>query len=200
MDGYTQTKLESERMVVEYQKSYNLPIVILRPGFIYGPRDRSWLPKVIDALEKRMVRYISGGHTALNSTYVLNLTHAMMLALDNSNAVGQIYNITDGEFVSKRRVFETVADFFGLKRPSRSIPLWLARIAARIMERRARRRGAKEAPRLTQARLKFLGLNLGFSIAKARKELGYTPPTSFQDAFQATLEWFRKERAAKSGN
>ena len=43
------------------------------------------------------------------------------------------------------------------------------------MERRARRKGATEAPLLTQARLKFLGLNLDLSIEKARRELGYAP-------------------------
>jgi len=60
------------------------------------------------------------------------------------------------------------------------------------LERRARRRGAKEAPRLTQARLKFLGLNLDFSIEKAKRELGYRPKVSFDQGIQETMAWYRQ--------
>jgi nucleoside-diphosphate-sugar epimerase len=59
------------------------------------------------------------------------------------------------------------------------------------MERRARRRGAAKPPRLTQARLKFLGLNLEFSIEKAKRELGYTPRVNFDDGMKKTLEWYK---------
>ena len=44
MDGYTQTKVEAENLARAYQRHHGLPIVVLRPGFIYGPRDRTVLP------------------------------------------------------------------------------------------------------------------------------------------------------------
>src|SRR5262249_3583099 len=94
IDGYTQTKVESEQLV---------PVVVLRPGFIYGPRDRTLLPKLLDNLRKRKVRYIGGGKRAMNCIYVGNLVEATLLAVEKPEAVGQIYNLTDGEFVSKRR-------------------------------------------------------------------------------------------------
>ena len=96
---------------------------------------------------------------------------AIFLAIENPKAVGQVYNLTDGDRVTKRKFFETIADGLGLPRPSGRVPLFLARLAARFMERRARRRGANEAPRLTQARLKFLGLNLDFRIEKAKADI-----------------------------
>ena len=107
-------------------------------------------------------------------------------------AVGQVYNLTDGEFVSKRRFIEAIADGLGLEKPTRSVPLWLARIVAFFMERRARRRGAREAPRLTQARLKLFGLNLEFRIDKAKRELGYQARTPFEQAMQETIAWYRQ--------
>jgi nucleoside-diphosphate-sugar epimerase len=86
-----------------------------------------------------------------------------------------------------------VADGFGLPHPKRSLPLWFARLVAWYLERRARRKGAAKAPRLTQARLKFLGLNLDFSIEKAKRELGYAPRWTFDEGMRQTLGWYAQK-------
>jgi len=193
MDGYTQTKVESERLALDYHQKHGVPVVVLRPGFIYGPRDRTVLGKLVESLRKQEMPYIGGGAGAMNTIYVGNLIDAIFLAIDNPNAVGQVYNLTDGESVSKRQFIDAIADGANVARPSRSVPLWLARTVGWFMERRARRRGAAEAPRLTQARLKFLGLNLGFSIDKARTQLGYQPRVHFADGIKQTMAWYRKD-------
>jgi nucleoside-diphosphate-sugar epimerase len=192
VDGYTQTKVESERLALEYGKEHGVPVVVLRPGFIYGPRDRTTLPNLIGQLRRRKVRYLGGGRRALNCIYVGNLVDAMFLAAENPGAVGQVYNLTDGEAVSKRRFIEALADGAGLPRPRPvSVPLWLARILAAAMEKQARQKGAAKPPKLTQARLKFLGLNLDFSIEKARRELGYVPRVGFDAGMRETVAWYK---------
>jgi nucleoside-diphosphate-sugar epimerase len=42
------------------------------------------------------------------------------------------------------------------------------------------------------ARLKFLGMNLDFSIAKARKELRYNPRVGFDEGIQKALGWYKQ--------
>ncbi|QEL16051.1 NAD-dependent epimerase/dehydratase family protein [Limnoglobus roseus] len=192
IDGYTQSKVESEKLALEYVRQFQLPITILRPGFVYGPRDRSVLPRLVDRLKEKSIVYIAGGRYALNTTYVGNIAEACLLAVDNEKAVGEVFNITDGEFVTKRQFFETVADGLGLPRPKRSIPLWLARRLATWRERVFRRKNKPHPPRITQATLKFAGLNLDFSIAKARAVLGYTPRTHFAEGMAAALADFKK--------
>ncbi len=187
IDGYTQSKVESEKLALEYVRKHNLPIAILRPGFVYGPRDRSILPRLADRLKERSIIYIARGRYALNTTYVGNIAEACFLAVDNDRAVGEIFNITDGEFVSKRRFFETVADGLGLPRPKASVPLWLARRLAAWRERVFRRKNKPHPPRITQATLKFAGLNLDFSIAKARTVLGYEPKVLFDEGMARAL-------------
>lgn len=197
IDGYTQTKAEAEQLALRYHREHAVPVVVLRPGFIYGPRDRTVLPNLIDKLRRREVRYIGDGRRALNCIFVGNLVEAALLAMEKPEAVGRIYNVTDGEAVSKRRFIEAAADGVGVPRPpALGVPLWVARIVAEWMESRARRRGDKEPPRLTQARLKFLGLDLDFSIERARRELGYKPGVRFDEGMRRTTEWY-KQRAAK---
>lgn len=194
MDGYTQTKVESEKLALQYHREHDVPVVVLRPGFIYGPRDRTVLPKLMEALEQKQVRYLGDGSKAMNTIFVGNLVDAIFLAVENPKAIGQIYNLTDDEPVSKRRFMEAIADLAGLERPQRSVPLWLAKTLAWVMERSARLRGAKQAPRLTQARIKFLGLNLGFSVEKAKRELGYQRRVRFEDGIEEAVTWWKTQR------
>jgi 2-alkyl-3-oxoalkanoate reductase len=192
IDGYTQTKVEAEKLVLEAVRTYAVPAVILRPGFVYGPRDRSVLPRLVGRLKERSILYIARGRYALNTTYVGNIAEACVLAADHPGAVGEVFNITDGELVTKRQFFETVADGLGLKRPRGSIPLWLARRLAAWRESVFRRKNKPHPPRITQASLKFAGLNLDFSIAKARTVLGYEPTIGFADGMARALAWYRE--------
>jgi 2-alkyl-3-oxoalkanoate reductase len=191
VDGYTQTKVESEQLALSYQREHSVPVVVLRPGFIYGPRDRSVLPRLIENLRAGQVRYLGGGRRAMNTIYVGNLVEAALFAAEKPNVVGHVFNLTDGESVSKRRFIEGIADGLGLPRPKGSVPLWLARLAAWWMEGAARRRNDPHPPRLTQGRLKFLGMNLDFSIEKAKRELGYQPRYTFDQGLAETIAWYR---------
>jgi nucleoside-diphosphate-sugar epimerase len=196
IDGYTQSKADSERLALAYHKEHGLPVVAMRPGFVYGPRDRTVLPKIIDNLRARRVRWLGGGRGLMNTIFVRNLVDALFLPLDDDRAVGQAYNLTDGERVTKRQFLEALADGVGAPRPPwLGVPLWLARLIAHVQEKRARARGDSQPPRLTQARLKFLGLNLDFSIEKARRELGYRPRYTFAQGMAETVAWLRANAA-----
>jgi nucleoside-diphosphate-sugar epimerase len=130
----------------------------------------------------------------MNTIYVNNLVDAVFLAVEKPQAVGQVYNLTDGEFVSKKRFIESIASGLDLPKPRPlAVPLWLARVLAWTMERKARLQGATQPPLLTQARIKFLGLNLDFSIERARRDLGYQPRVPFDAAMQETIAWYREQ-------
>jgi nucleoside-diphosphate-sugar epimerase len=188
IDGYTQTKVEAEKVALTAQRESGVPVVVLRPGFVYGPGDRTVLPRLIESLRWRHFRHVSGGRSVLNTIYVGNLVEAVFLAVDVPTAVGQVYNLTDGEAVTKRQFIDAIVSGLGLPKPRPlSVPLWLARGVAWGMETQARLRKSATAPSLTQARLKFLGLNLDFSIAKARRELGYQPKFTFAQGMAETV-------------
>lgn len=175
LDAYTRSKVEAEELALSYVKSKGLPLSIVRPGFIYGPRDRTVLPKLLKALRAGTFAYFGSGDQALNCIYVKNLVQGVFLAAETPQAVGEVFNLTDGARVSKRQFVGKVAELAGLRPPRRKIPLWLAWTLAVLMERRAKRRKATEPPLVNKARYKFLGLNLDYSIAKAQRVLGYQP-------------------------
>lgn len=194
IDGYTQTKMEAEAVVMGYYHTSKLPVVILRPGFVYGTRDRTVLPKLLDNLKKGLVRYLGSGEQQMNTIHVQNIVDAVFLAIEKSNAVGQIYNLTDDEVVTKKRFMETVAEAAGLPKPTKHVPLGVAKMLAKLVEGFARMRGAKQAPILTQARIKFLGLNLGYSCGKLKRELGYVPKVKFAEGMPEAVHWVLEDQ------
>ena len=129
----------------------------------------------------------------MNNTFVGNLVEAIFLSLDKPEAVGETFNITDGVLVSKKEFITTVAREAGYKIPSGSVPLGLAKVLTTVCEGLFRLLGKKEAPLLSKARYKFLGLNLDYCIDKARRVLGYEPPVPFPEAMHQTIDWFRRE-------
>jgi len=187
LDGYTRSKVEAEALALSYVKDRGLPLTVVRPGFIYGERDRTVLPKLLGSLRSGVFRYFGSGEQALNCIYAKNLVHAIFLAAESPRSVGEVFNVTDGRRVSKREFVGKLAELAGIRPPSRTIPLWLARVAATLMERRAIRKGSATPPLVNKARYKFLGLNLDFSIEKARRLLGYEPPYTTEQGLQAAV-------------
>jgi len=196
IDGYTLTKVESELLVCDYIRNFKLPAVILRPGFIYGPRDRTVLPKLTARLRSGKFAYLGSPDKLMNNTYVGNLCEAIWLAVERDDAVGEVFNIRDPRAVTKREFIETVCDAAGIAKPSKIVPLPVAKFLAKAMETTWRLLGKKQAPLLNGARIKFLGLNLDYSIDKAIRKLGYAGSTDFRDAMPLSVKPFSSLRGA----
>ncbi len=191
LDGYTRTKAEAEVLLQHHIRHFGFPAVILRPGFVYGPGERHSIPRVIENLLAGRLKFIGDGLKVLNNTYVGNLVDAIFLAIDHPQAVGETFNIRDARLVTRQEYINTIADYFGQPHPPR-VPLWLAKLAVGPIEGWARLIGRKSPPILTRARLKFMALNLDFSIEKARRILGYEPRVDFRDGIRETLDWAAK--------
>ncbi len=217
LDAYTRSKTEAEILALAYARSEvpelesqpyvqtqlarstvkrpGLEVVVLRPGFIYGERDRTVLPKLVERLRGNIFAYFGSGNQILNCIYVKNLVYAIFLAAHAPAAAGEVFNLTDGEKVTKRQFVGRVAELAGLPKPRRKIPRWAARWLADLLERSAKRRGATTPPLINKARYKFLGLNLDYSIEKARRVLGYEPPFTTEQGLVAAMADYRLAHA-----
>ena len=120
--------------------------------------------------------------------------HLCCFLIETEDVIGEVFNITDGRLVTKKEFVETAAQFAGYPAPTKIVPLGIAKFLAKVMEGLWKLLGKQEAPLLSSARIKFLGLNLDYCIDKARRELGYEPKVDYQDAMRKTIEWFREQR------
>lgn len=191
-DPYTRTKAESEQWIVDSGRR-GLPAVILRPGFVYGPRDRQVLPRLAATLRSDRFFYFGDGHQVLNNTAARNIAHAVRLALDAAVAPGEVFNITDEPLATRREFIGTIARLLKLPEPRRHLPLMMAKPLAWTLDRTFRAIGTEDAPLLSMARYKFLALNLDFSIEKAKRLLGYRPVVGYQDGLAEAVAWYLSE-------
>ena len=194
IDGYTLTKVESEQLVTDYITARELPAVVLRPGFIYGPRDRTVLPRLMEKLSTGKFAYLGATDKLMNNTFVGNLCEAIWLGIERDDQIGEIFNIHDPRAVSKKEFMDTICNLAGYQIPTKVVPLHVARFLAGAMEKIWKLLGKQSAPLVNSARIKFLGLNLDFSIEKATEQLGYKPSTDFADAMKLTVEWFQTQQ------
>ena len=187
LDGYTQTKAESEVVVQRHVSEYGVPAVLLRPGFIYGPGERHALTRVVEKIQSGKMKLIGRADRLLNNTAVQNLCDAILLAIETPDIEGEAFNIRDARLVTREEFVHTIADYLGKPYP-RHISERLAKAIVRPIEAIARFRGRKTPPILTNGQIKFLTQNLDYSIAKARRVLGYRPQVDFQQGIVTTLD------------
>ncbi len=143
LDAYTRSKTEAEALVLDYHRRRGLSAAIVRPGFIYGERDRTVLPKLLFNLRRGVFAYFGSGQQVLNCIYVKNLVHGIFLAAETPAAVGEVFNLTDGQPVTRTQFVGRVAELAGLEPPRRHIPRGLAKFLANLVEGIAKARGAR---------------------------------------------------------
>lgn len=193
LDGYTRTKAEAEIVINRHVAEHGLPAVVLRPGFIYGPGDRHALPRIVQRIEQGKMRFLGRGERVLNNTAVGNLCDAIRLAIDNPEIDGETFNIRDERLVTREEFIHTVADYLGKPHP-KHVPEWVGRALVGPIEGWARLRGRATSPALTRAQLKFMTLNLDYSITKAKRSLGYQPRIDFREGIIEALDDVTGER------
>ncbi len=189
-EPYANSKIEAEQIVMKEAARGRIQVTALRPGFIYGPNEGAWLPRLIDALRKGRVLIIGDGSKETNVIYVENLCQAIGLTLLNPVAFGQVYNLTDGERVTKKQLFDAISDGLNLPKANAHIPMTLARLITELSSLSAPIAPPFLQPflaRYSRPAFRLVAVNQGFDISKAERELGYTNRISFVDGMARTL-------------
>ncbi len=196
-DNYNFTKIEAEKLAMKYAREKGMPVVIIRPPYVYGPGDRQFFPRLVTRLEQGNFAYIGDGNNPFEIAYVGNLVEAMWLALKSDRASRQVFMITDGKPITRRQLVETICEEMGLPKPKVKVPYLIAKFICPVLEAAAKMSGMRWQPPLNRFRLKFLYPNMTFNISKARRELGYEPPFTLEEALRYTIKWYKEEKASK---
>jgi 2-alkyl-3-oxoalkanoate reductase len=192
-DAYTDSKIDSERVALEFAEEGRIEVVVIRPGFVYGPGDNHVLPRLVERLRSGGFAFVGDGSKELNTVFVDDVVRAALLADETPHAAGQVYNITDGRNTTLCEFVTFIAEYIGVPRPTRRVPGFVAKPGAAIMEAAARARGSTSPPPLNRGRLRFLHYNQRYSIEKAQRELGYDPLVSYREGLPRALDWIAAE-------
>jgi dihydroflavonol-4-reductase len=185
---YDRAKLEGERSALRFAEM-GMDVVVVRPGWAYGPRDRRTF-KLIKAIHDRRFLMAGRGTGRQTPVYISDLVDGF-LAASNRGIKGAIYHLAGREIMAVREMVRTIAEACGNKVPRFRIPLLVARISALLLEKTFPVLGLE--PPLSRAKLSFFAHSKPLSIARAQTDLGFQPGTDFRTGIGLTVAWYKEQ-------
>ncbi len=187
---YERTKLEGERVVREVVAETGLPVAIIRPGWIYGPRCPRTL-KLFRAIAKGRYVLVGSGRSLRQPVYVDDMVAAIERAGACPAAIGETFVISGPEAVTIAELSDAVARTLGKPPVRLRVPyalIWPVALAAEA----AGKATGKEPP-MSRRSLKFFDGSAAFDISKARRVLEFEPMVKLDDGLRRSLAWMRAE-------
>ncbi len=184
--GYGRSKAQATLAVLKGVEQ-GLNAVIVCPTGVTGPYDyriSEMGQLIIDFANGNLKTYVDGAYDFVD---VRDVTTGIILAGEKGRS-GESY-ILSGEQITVYRLLLMLQELTGVKAPSFKVPIWLARIAAKVTPLYYRL--ARTKPRFTSYSIDVLCSNSLISSEKARRELGFSTRPIRESIADAIL-WFKE--------
>jgi len=182
---YDKTKLEGERTALNFARN-GMDIVIVRPGWTYGPGDRRTF-KLIKAIAKKRFILVTKGEAWQTPVHINDLIDGVLLCSERGKK-GEIYHIAGNEIITVKKIAEIIALSSGNKIPPFSLPLFPVKAAVWPVEKISYL-FKREAP-LSMGKLSFFIHPKPLAIQKAIQDLGFSPKVDFNTGMAQTVAWY----------
>ncbi|MBL7478864.1 NAD-dependent epimerase/dehydratase family protein [Legionella bononiensis] len=187
---YVRTKLIAESVIDEAYKTKHLKVITLRPRAIFGPYDRSIIPRILKSEKNGVLPIIGSGENLIDITYVDNVVDALILASHaDPQFFGNKYNITNGEPKTLIAILELL--FNALQKPlnTRMISYSKARVFSQCLELVYGIPFIKKEPPLTRYSAGVLHFGQTLNIDAAIRDLNYSPKISIEQGIALYTKW-----------
>ncbi len=189
-DIYQRTKMEGEKLALDYFRSGRMKGTVIRPASIYGPGDLRLL-KLFRMIKKRRFVCIGNGRPHFHTVYIDDLVSGFRLAAEKEAACGEVFIIASAEHVPLNELFAMIAGVLDVPVPRRHVPArpvqWLAGVVEKVCI------PLRVEPPIYRRRVDFFTKNRAFDISKARDLLGYEPEVSLREGLRRTAQWYLDE-------
>ena len=202
--SYCVSKYQAEKLVLE-SNGDGMKTCSLRPADIYGEGDPYHLGNLIGMARKGFYIRLGDGSSSCQHVYVGNVAHAHLLAAralmgENGRVAGQAYFVTDGPGTNFFSFFDRFVSGAGYRIWPRN--LWLPRRLAYTLGVISEgvavlvRPVWKYRPKLSRFAVVYTCTDYTFSSDRARRDFGFVPKYSEEEAYRRTVDHFRKPRPA----
>jgi len=186
---YGNSKLEAERIAAEFMT--RLPITIVRPPVVYGPRDRDVF-FYFRLINRGVIFNTGGANPLLSIIYAPDLTEAMIRLATIEQSAGETYFVSNTEPKYMNELVSLIASALGKKKVLKiPVPLWVANIVACLME--ASSRLTKKPALLNRQKIREIRQKAWVcSAMKLNKDADYTCHTPVEKGIAETAAWYRE--------
>jgi len=195
---YNRTKYMGEARVWLAARETGLPVTVVRPATIYGPRGKAFVTDIAKLIRQGLMAVIGGGRATGGFCYVDNAAEGMIQACSATEAIGRAYNLADGTGATWRRYVDALADGLGLRRPWIDLPTPAAVALAHLMEAPHRWLRIPGRPLLTRHAVMLLSRDQEYPIERARREFGFAPAVPFEEGIARSVAWVQGLKPGRS--
>lgn len=189
LNYYIESKILAEK---ELDKNRDVNWVIIRPRGLFGIGDTSIIPRLIRVNSKIGLPLFNKGKNYVDMTCVENVAHALRLCLESEKAVGNIYNITNGEPQCFKDLLEELFDKLGVKPKYMFININVIYFISCLIELFYKTFRIYKEPMLTKYNVCTLGYSQTLDITKAKKDLKYKPIITLSEGIEKYAKDYNK--------
>ncbi|MDI7260006.1 MAG: NAD-dependent epimerase/dehydratase family protein [Thermodesulfobacteriota bacterium] len=186
---YGRSKRRGEEFALEH--AHEIPLVILRPSAVYGPRDRD-VYVFFKILSKKIKPGFSRQEQHISLCYVEDIVQATLLAADIRAPGGEIFFLSDGHVYRMDEIGNLFEKAMGIRAYRIPIPELIIFGIASFSEFISRFSGKPAL--INKGKVEeMVQKNWVCDITKAKTLLGFEPRFSLAEGIKITYEWYRKE-------
>lgn len=187
-DMYQRSKVEAERIALEFFRSGKIRGVVIRPAMVFGPGDTRHL-KLFKMVAKRRFFYVGKGDAWVHFIDVRDLARAFVLGMEHEERNGEIYSIPGREVRKLHEAIDIISSELAVKPPWLHLPVKPMQLLGSACETVCRPLGVN--PPIFRRRVDFFTKSRYFDGSKAERELGFVPAQSFAAEVSDTVAWYR---------
>ncbi|MGD0524883.1 MAG: NAD-dependent epimerase/dehydratase family protein [Polyangiaceae bacterium] len=185
--AYGRSKLAAEKVVLSAKDQ--MPVVILRPAGIYGPRDGEAL-ELIKAVKRGLFPVINGGRSKGVWVYATDCANVCVRAIEADVPSGRVYFVDDGcGAIDASTMFADFERALGKKAVRAPLPMPVFRSVARGVELFGRL--TNRPVMLTREKANMLVQDWVCSSESTRKDLGWQPAVPWSEGVPKAIAWYR---------
>jgi nucleoside-diphosphate-sugar epimerase len=185
ISDYGKSKLGGEKYVLKF--SSTIPVSILRPSAVYGPRDRQFY-LIFKMIKKKIMPYWGKGRTSL--IYVDDLIDALFLSIEKESAIGKIYHISDGIKYSNDDIIDGISSVLDTRVIKIKVPRAVLPVIGFFGERISRISGKNSLINSDKIKeLKYSDWTCDIDLSRA--DLNFEPQVRLKEGIKWTADWYR---------
>jgi nucleoside-diphosphate-sugar epimerase len=189
---YERTKLEGERVALDFAQRTAFSVVVVRPAWVYGPRCPR-TAKLFRTISKRRFPIFGSGQNMRHPVFITDAIHGLELCADTPDINGEVFIIA-GEFpIKSGELISTIREQLNVRTPQIYLPIFLGQAMGLALELTYKL--INRQPPFSRRSMDFFLKHNAYSIAKAHSKLNYCPQVDLLTGVKKTIESINTDRA-----
>lgn len=186
--AYGKSKIAAEQEVLKF-KNY-LPITIVRPSAVYGPRDTATFT-IFQTVNKGFATIIGFKPKYVNLIHAADLKRGIVAAVESDNTMGETYFLASEEIYKWNQLMSAIVKAFDKKRIlTIKVPHSIVYSAAALSEFFGRFSQKPPVFNFDKGR-DFVQTYWTCSVEKAKKDFGFKQSVKLEDGMKETADWYK---------